>query len=364
ALQSTLTTNTSSELIIGGGQVAGLGSIVNEGSITAHATSFLVGIENRGTLKTFNNVSITGALTTTPSSVITIPANDSVVANGLYVTENFTNHGLIELTSEASVNFQSALLVGGGSGLFTNAPTGTLRAMTGTNPGGRYLYASVVNQGTLQVQASLDITDSTYQTALVHIGTIVVESDAVLNIPNGIEINDLGTVSLATNASLNVSRLYGNLQTSPAFSGGGRIVVSSQIEVFSDDRGANQIGFTNNSSLGALEISGSVQLLDVSDNANGSLPEALYADTLILGLNSTLDLNGYKVYVRSFVDQGGAVLNGQIEVVPLLLSKTSILENQPVNSLIGRFSHFDASLSPEMQYELIGGDNSAFQIIN
>ncbi len=344
--------------------INGPGRWINEREIILNATLLNSPVENRGTLKTYNNVSITGSLTTTESSVITIPAYDSLVTNGLYVTENFTNHGVIELTSEASVGFNSALLVGGGSGQFTNSPTGTLRAATGTTPGGRFLYASVVNQGTLQVQASLYITESVFQTALVHTGTIIVESDAVLNIPNGIELNDFATVSLATNATLNVSRLYGNLQNSPAFSGDGRIVVSSQIEVFSEDRGANRIGYTNNSSLGNLKISGSVQLLDVSDNANSSLPEALYAETLILGLNSTFNLNGYKVYVRNLVDQGGTVLNGQIEVVPLLLSNSSILENQPVNSLVGRFSHFDANLSPEMQYELIGGDISAFKIVN
>jgi hypothetical protein len=145
----------------------------------------------------------------------------------------------------------------------------------------------LTNQGKLQVQSSLYITDSVNQPGLVHSGAIVVESDAVLSVPYGIEINDSGAVSLATNSTLTVSRLCGNLQDSPEIPGDGRIVVSSQIEVFSDDRRANQIGFTNNSSLGNLEVSWSVQLLDASDNSNGSLPEDLYAETLSLGLRST-----------------------------------------------------------------------------
>jgi hypothetical protein len=286
-LQSTLTTQISSELIVGGGQATGSGSIINHGSITAQATSFLVGIENRGTLKTYSKVTTNGQLKTTASSLITIPAQDTEVTDSLHVAENFTNSGLIELSSLATAVFHSVLTIGNGARVLTNSQTGSLRCTTGTTSGSRTLYDSTANQGTSQVQSYPNITDPVYQMGLVHSGAIVVESNAVLSVPCGAEINDPGMVSLASNDTLNFSRLSGNLQDSPEIPGDGRIVVSSQIEVFSDDRRANQIGFTNNSSLGNLEVSWSVQLLDASDNSNGSLPEDLYAETLSLGLRST-----------------------------------------------------------------------------
>src|SRR5262249_1296044 len=60
-----------------------------------------------------------------------------------------------------------------------------------------------------------------------------------------------------------------------------------------------------------------VRLVDLSDNAAGSTPEVLYAESITLDPYSTLDLNGLTAYTRGLqVASTATVTNGTIIQIP------------------------------------------------
>lgn len=119
-------------LATGPATVEGTGVILNQGSIHASGSSFLVGLSNDGTFEVLgDNAWINGSLWTTPSSVIRISANDTQTSNTLTVANELFNNGLIELTSNSSYGYSSRLHVQ--SGQLTNAATGTILSLVGTS---------------------------------------------------------------------------------------------------------------------------------------------------------------------------------------------------------------------------------------
>jgi len=88
--------------------------------------------------------------------------------------------------------------------------------------------------------------------------------------------------------------------------------------------GTNGLAFDDNFALGTLELSpGNVILVDEVDNNNsGSLgDEVLYVTLLILGVDSTLDLNHFYLFCQAIQYNGGKLLNAehlvQLSAVPL-----------------------------------------------
>ncbi len=151
-LDNSLTVAAGAVLVAGPAGFVGAGSILNQGTILASGSAFMVGVENRGQLDVQTVVAISGLLTTTTTSIIRIPA--SIHGNAALVVSNgFTNHGLIELTSDSSFWGRSDLVLP--SGALTNSPTGTIRSLSGSRNDGRFVEGSVVNHGTVDVQESL-----------------------------------------------------------------------------------------------------------------------------------------------------------------------------------------------------------------
>jgi hypothetical protein len=119
------------------------------------------------------------------------------------------------------------------------------------------------------------------------------------------------------NQSTNEADLAGMLNTTFVFEGGG---VVDTFEIAGLDMGKTLDGFDNNFALCGLTDIGDVQLVDSNDNGNrggaGGEAEALYVKRLILNAGSTLDLNNYHLYTLYFENNGGTVLNGQVNVIP------------------------------------------------
>ncbi len=123
------------------------------------------------------------------------------------------------------------------------------------------------------------------------------------------------TIHMTDSAFENESTTAGNLSDlanlTLTFEGG--LGVVDPFEIAGEDMGAMLAGFDSNFALGTLQLGGDagigqVQLVDLFDNRpewEGS--EALYVENIILGIGSTLDLNGLNIYYQNFTDLGGTV---------------------------------------------------------
>ncbi len=95
------------------------------------------------------------------------------------------------------------------------------------------------------------------------------------------------------------------------------------VEVAGEDMGPVVEGFQDNFALDALQLGGqsglgSVLLCDENDNRPGwEGAEALYVGNLILGEGSVLNLDGYNLYYKTLVDNGGEVLLNGGQMVQL-----------------------------------------------
>jgi autotransporter-associated beta strand protein len=138
----------------------------------------------------------------------------------------------------------------------------------------------------------------------------------------------LGPASQLTNGSASLLRLRGDLVgdiTSQArFSPGGEIQFLSvgtaadpaRFEALSNDLGPNTAGFRDNFVYNSIHLQGTfLRLVDDADNSAGGGNEAAYFGSLIVDAASTLDLNSLNLYVTTFADIRGTILNGQITVV-------------------------------------------------
>jgi hypothetical protein len=100
------------------------------------------------------------------------------------------------------------------------------------------------------------------------------------------------------------------------------------LEVAGLDQGAVLDGFNQNLSLGVLTLGGTrigqARLVDTFDNRlNGIDNEALYVQTLNLGADAFLDLNGYNLYYQTAWIDSTARINfngGQLIQIPEPLS--------------------------------------------
>src|SRR5262249_18748419 len=99
--------------------------------------------------------------------------------------------------------------------------------------------------------------------------------------------------------------------------GGGTAANPQLFEVASQDVGNINAGFLNNFVFGELTLGGSpyAKLVNQSDNAPGSGPEALYVNSLIVPAGATLNLNGFHLYAKA-AQVSGTILGGSIIQLP------------------------------------------------
>ncbi|MFH1549477.1 MAG: hypothetical protein ABIH04_02850 [Planctomycetota bacterium] len=166
-------------------------------------------------------------------------------------------------------------------------------------------------------------------------GSMTLENGAEFSAVPGTTIHMTG--SIFDNQSISSSEVSGLWKTTFIFEGG--IEDIDTFEIAGMDYGTDGIGFSDNFALGGLMLGGVdvgyVQLVENNDNGNRSGPagydEALYLRSLTINSGSTLDLNGYHLYTLCYTDNGGTVLNGEINVIPepstifLMIGSASVL---------------------------------------
>jgi len=260
-----------------------------------------------------------------------------------------TNNGSINLNSSGNLTYLSAVgtatLTGtgrvtlGGNANNYMAGTGNPAFINGaahTIQGGGTIAATVANYGQIIANnGTLKLNQ-----AVTGAGLVEVKDNATLYAHN----TDLqcGNFTMTVLANLNfiysgrVLDLKGNYtfaQTDPARvnfgTGAATLQLSGQgpwqkLEVGGEDKGATTAGLVNNFALPKLRLGGAgtrVGLVDLIDNGHrtGGNPEVLYVDTLEVLPNTTLNLNGKKLYAylsgnmhRVMAGEGSLFGGGQI----------------------------------------------------
>ena len=126
----------------------------------------------------------------------------------------------------------------------------------------------------------------------------------------GLTLNGQGGLSVATNATLDVSGgLLGNTTNAGGFNISGTVVFDGTgtssspqlLEAMSQDLGNISAGFSDNFAYNTLELTANtyVELVDNAANSPGNTPEAVYVNTLIVPAGATLNLNGLHLYANT-----------------------------------------------------------------
>ena len=180
-----------------------------------------------------------------------------------------------------------------------------------------------VNLGTLSVAGvSLAINTS----AFTNKGVLAPGSGGTLDFNGSFRIDDPGILASGAGGVITITgnllgdtrnaNLYAPLGT-VRFDGSGTAIAPQQLEVMGRDLGSVAAGFTRNFVYGALTLANNtyLKLTDVSDNAAGTEPEALYTNSLIVPAGSTLDLNGLHLYTR-VTQIAGTIVGGTVTQIP------------------------------------------------
>jgi len=183
---------------------------------------------------------------------------------------------------------------------------------------------SVVNQGTISSDSGGIILVNAQ--GFTDQGTIEAGNGDVLSLGTSIFISTLSPVSIQSGGTIDVGgSLLGNTVSPGQFNELGTLILNGAgtasspqlLEVMGQDFGTSQVGFIHNFSYGSVVLANNtyVKLIDQYHNSSGSGPEALYANSLVVPAGTTLNLNGFHVYVRAF-QSGGTILNGTVTQVP------------------------------------------------
>jgi RHS repeat-associated protein len=156
---------------------------------------------------------------------------------------------------------------------------------------------------------------------LITEGTIATVGSSSWDFNGSLVLNESGRLDLSATSSMNLtgsltgttthsgSRVLGTI----TLDGSGTVGNPQRIEVMGRDLGNDPFAFTNNFVIHQLTLANStyVQLIDEVDNSSGSETEALYVNSLVVPLGTTLDLNGLTLYTRGSAIQG-QIQNGEV----------------------------------------------------
>jgi hypothetical protein len=240
----------------------GTGTVTNESgsSWTMRASVIKPSLVNQGTLEARSGVDIQGSLSNQNGATLREVGDGTGTVNFqiLRVANGFTNDGLIEL--DGQTGYISSLQVT--SGTLVNASDGTIHALAG-NGGGRTLNAQLDNEGTLTVDAPLDVNMGTND-ADVNNGTITVSGgDLSFNAAGSSNsFTNTGDMSISADRTLTVQ--FGGMsfsQNSGSITGSGTLHLYGVSASFSGDFNTNGLNLylegdsTTYSSTGTLTVS-------------------------------------------------------------------------------------------------------------
>ena len=157
-------------------------------------------------------------------------------------------------------------------------------------------------------------------------GTVKITNGSTLSINGNFILDGMALLNLASGSTLSVTGDF--LGTTTNTSGpdpegnlllnGSRTAVDPQhLEAMSKDMGAVAAGFTNNFAFGSVSLANGtyVQVVDRSHNTTSTAKECIYANSVVIPVGCTLDLNGFSFYARA-VQLAGTVKNGSITQIP------------------------------------------------
>ncbi len=275
-------------------------------------------------------------VTLSSGTTVTILENSSLCGGPYNNPTTLINNGAINMTAPdpdhpAYVNGYMTLqgpgtLTLGGAG---NTVSGVTNSASHTIQGGGSVW-SVENNGLIHANnGTLEVEDMTGT------GTVSVADGATVNLANGnLETGDL-TMSLQSNLAkttggvIDLKRNFSFAQADPGrWTGNIWLYMTGQgpwqtIEVGGQDYGAVAAGLTNNFALEGLRLNGTgtqAKLVDQIDNGHrASGREVLYVHYLQVYPNTTLNLNGTKLYAtrsgtmyRVMAGQGSLYGGGKI----------------------------------------------------
>ena len=156
---------------------------VNGGTIAG------AGVNVAGTLYSLASFTITAPLTTATTGVIDLQSTS------LTTTQNWTNNGILKLSSNNGGLNTSVLMAGA---TLTNAATGTIEGLFGAG-GGRVLTVGTLdNLGTLNVNAALTLGGILQQRGAFTVPATRVQTVNTLNLQPGSNTSVLGTLNVTT----------------------------------------------------------------------------------------------------------------------------------------------------------------------
>ena len=262
---------------------------------------------------TLNGANINDPFTANPGSTL------RVLFDASFATA-FTNHGIIEVTSD----FGSFFTVSDGT--LVNAPDGVIRTLTGSGVSVPLIGVPIDNQGLIEVEEAGLTTNKDLTTS----GTVRISAGQTLTVSR-LEIAAGGVVSADGPGTLEVTGLGSQSQDPNTLANLAVIPIGSQFfhditfEAMSEDRGPVSAGFDSNFALRQLATisipfgiqGGDIKLVDNVDNSPGTAPEAVYADSVVLVPVTHLDLNGLHLYTRaaSIAPSHVVISNGTIQIV-------------------------------------------------
>ena len=247
----------------------------------------------------------------------------SATTEAVFLGFGASSDGTYEMTGPGASLTVDAIYVGYGStGEFTMSD-GTVDAALwtamGFSPGssGSFTIGGGQYTGDVSVgfhgHGELHLTNAAAQITvptLIQFGTdsvLTAVTGTTVNLPGGaIDILSTDPVALGGSSELNLVADGDN-------------TVVSLIEAAGEDLGPAMGGFVTNFAFAGLDVAtpdSLAQLRNATDNQPASAPaDALYVKELMLGSGSILDLNGISLYTLNFTDNGGAVLNGAVNLV-------------------------------------------------
>ncbi len=191
-------------------------------------------------------------------------------------------------------------------------------SLTTTGTGSAFVNQAVLSPSGVSVAINTD--------AFTNRGVLAPQSGGTLDFNGSLRVDEPGILSGVTGSIYTFSsNLLGDTTNADLyaplgqvrFDGSGTAASPQQLEVMSRDLGAVAAGFTKNFAYNLISLSNNtyVKLVDLSDNAAGSEPEALYVTSLIVPTGTTLDLNGLHLYARA-TQISGTVVGGTVTQVP------------------------------------------------
>lgn len=323
-------------------QASGVGSVIDLShltSLTGSTSVWNVAI----TAATGGMVNLAGAITGNTSLAVSGSTSTMTFSTGASFTNThfnviggatFTNPVGVRLTWGST----NTLAVSGTGSVFSNQ--GVLVA-TGNTTVTIDAAASFTNNGVLESANGGIVTINgnwTNTGVLTTTGGILAVRSSITNLNSG------AIVGIPTGLITLGGSLLGNTTSAALFAplaplridGTGNVANPQLLEVMSHDLLAAPVGFTNNFLYQSIELGNNtrVRLVDQSDNAPGSDPEALYVNSIVIPAGTTLDLNHLRLYARA-VQSDGAVVNGTIIQIadsgPIVLATPTSGQIDPVH---------------------------------